>query len=471
MQEAIPVPTRAKPLLFAGLVAIAAAIGYAVIEYEIFVPTLIFGAIVVAVVFVQPRLGLYLLVALIPFEAGLLLGDSISFARLAGYLAFSAWLARKLARREPFLSLLRGPITPWLVAYVSLALASFFWATYRAHMPIRFLSLVQLFGLYLFAVDQIDSWKTLRKVFQVWVLAASVSICVGLYQYFALGVRRAGFDTIGSENEYAAMILVTLPLLLYYLISERPSRTLKLLSIVMLPMGLLGLAVALSRTGFVALPIILLLQIHVIGWRKQKYLLAVVVISILLAYMYVPWDPVLERIGRIDLASGLEGLAGPARYFIWKVAVIQFLEHPFLGVGYYNFGHLFTYKYQFIVPNSPHVWGSPRSPHSLYFGILADLGIMGIVILLGILYNVFRAFYRARKSMKSSTDFHLYIGTLRNCMIAYLIYSMTGNTEYSKLLWLFYAVAQVTVILSKEVRAEVPVSSQPVGREVAYGST
>lgn len=463
--------TRAKALLKptiilpAVLVVAAPLVAAGIALYGWYVPLALAGLGFVVLVFLRPKIGLYVLVMTIPFEAILLLNETVSFARIVGAVVFVAWIAQKLVHRESITDLFRGEIVPWLMVYILLAFASMLWATYKTHVPVHLLTLVQLFGLYILATDLIDSWGTLRKLFYAWLTAVFLSICVGLYQFFVLGAPRGGADISGTENEYAAFIVVSIPVILYFLSSKETSRLVKFFSTILLPLGLLGVAVSLSRTGFIALFVAVLLQVHISGWGKQWVVWPAVILGFVVVYGYIPWEVVIDRITVVTAVSGIDDVnLFSARGFHWQVAVAQFLDSPLWGMGYYNYGYHFLYHYQFAIPGAPRLWDVPRSPHSLYLGVLANLGLLGFILLLVILYNLFRVWQLARHYVRHNKELYIFVGTLRNCLIAYLVYGLAADIESSKLLWLLFAVAQTTYRVARQERPQ-PVAEQ----EVAYG--
>ncbi len=413
-------------------------------------------AILVAagVIFAFPRVGLYMLIATIPFEAFILIGD-VSLSRIIGIVTFLAWGIHKLARRDSLVALFRGRLTPFLLLYFLLALASTLWARYQSEMFTSLGTLAQLIAFYLLVVDQIDSWQALRRTCFVLLPTVLAATVVGLYQFYVLHFPRAGEDVIGSENEYAALIVLTIPLLIHFISNNSTPRAIRLLATLMAPVALLGIGASFSRTAYITLPIVVLLQLHSSTRSKRSVLALVVMLAAgLIAYRFLPWDAVVIRSSTIIDAAGVYESGPPTsdalseRDFIWRVALTIFLLNPVLGVGYYNFGRYYTYQYQYLVPGASAIATVPRSPHSLYLGVLADLGLVGFILLLTILGQVFSMWRDARKALESNRELHAFAATLRNCLIAYLIYSFAAFTEGSKLLWLLFALTQVVYNLA-----------------------
>jgi len=80
-----------------------------------------------------------------------------------------------------------------------------------------------------------------------------------------------------------------------------------------------------------------------------------------------------------------ESTAG-ARIFYWTIAVRQFLDNPVIGVGVVNYG-IWLPDYvrdEDTMPDGTEIHGHTRAygrvAHSIYFTLLAELGITGIVL-------------------------------------------------------------------------------------------
>jgi O-antigen ligase len=68
----------------------------------------------------------------------------------------------------------------------------------------------------------------------------------------------------------------------------------------------------------------------------------------------------------------------------WKVALQGFADHPLAGVGAHGFQQLWLQK--------RHIAESVQDAHSLYLETAAELGVIGLVLLLGWLWGIVRAF-------------------------------------------------------------------------------
>lgn len=123
-----------------------------------------------------------------------------------------------------------------------------------------------------------------------------------------------------------------------------------------------------------------------IGGRRRAVgvLTAVVLVAsaagALVATSFDPGDAArsaLQRFERLDQSRSSTRFASQAgyRYDLWRVALDQAAAHPLLGVGAGNYADTYTQRRR----NPSYV----RQPHSLPLQVLAELGVVGLVLLAG----------------------------------------------------------------------------------------
>ena len=65
---------------------------------------------------------------------------------------------------------------------------------------------------------------------------------------------------------------------------------------------------------------------------------------------------------------------------IWRTAINVFLDHPVAGVGFMQFPRVYN-RYRYTTHGIKKDMVPARDPHSLYFGVAAELGIIGLALL------------------------------------------------------------------------------------------
>lgn len=128
----------------------------------------------------------------------------------------------------------------------------------------------------------------------------------------------------------------------------------------------------------------------------------------------------------------------------------MFLDNPVFGVGLENYSSYYL-DYSKQIGLDPR--REARDPASLYLQLLANQGLIGAAIYLGIIYLVFLRVYRARKKLidMGSTDEANMASALFAALAGYMFMSIYKNSAYTNAFWslmaLCMAVTQVATNL------------------------
>jgi O-antigen ligase len=403
-------------------------------------------------IFLKPQFGVYLMVGLIPLTKEIMLVEDVSTIRLLGIVTLGAWLLRKIVRREPLTVLLSGSLVPPILAFALLAGASVLWSASLDLWASMIPTLLRLVLWYFMLVDLITSWKGLRSLMLVMLATGLWSIAIGIYRFYFLDFERAR-GGYGTADGFSSLVLVLLPIAFYFVSHE--SKLQRLLGLLSIASGIVALGASMTRTTL--LVALFLPPLQFFEWRRlrQRMVISVVVVTLIVMLPLLPWDRIGHRMAQLMAGDEITTIGG--RVFRWRIAVMEFLEHPFLGVGYNNYGaHYYRYEYAlqvgppYVVTTTDRFSAGFRTdqrvvPHSLYSGILAELGMVGIVTLIWLLVTSLRIISQAIKEAGEGTqqkDRWLLIA-LRISLICYLLYSFALSTEDSKLLWLLLALTEV----------------------------
>ena len=194
--------------------------------------------------------------------------------------------------------------------------------------------------------------------------------------------------------------------------------------------------------------------------RGRRWLVAVTAAGALAVMLFAPWDKIARQAATIDEYVDQTAQFGEAqaqtspRGYHMRIGLAIARDHPLIGVGYGNYGHYFRDEYQFQVPGADRLYGSVRSPHSSYVGILADLGAIGLaswLLLLGLCAaSAVRAWRRARAG--GVLDLLPLIESLLLMMgLHILAYGFYAPNQMDKLLWMTMAMC---IAVSYVVTAE-----------------
>jgi len=193
---------------------------------------------------------------------------------------------------------------------------------------------------------------------------------------------RPGF-VVGDPNYFASSALLCLPLAYLFSrsISQRWLRWSCAASVVLI---LMAMTVSGSRGGFLGLAAVVLILI----WHSKRRLVALVLVAFLgAAFALAPVSP-MKRF--LHPTAGDEG-AKEARLVLWSAAWHMFLDHPILGVGYGNF-RLVAPRY--VTKDVGHDF----LPHNEYLERLAELGVPGLLALVGMFVASIVTLHRVRRA-------------------------------------------------------------------------
>jgi O-antigen ligase len=189
--------------------------------------------------------------------------------------------------------------------------------------------------------------------------------------------------------------------------------------------------------------------------RFQALILVALASGIVLSVMPQQfWD----RMNTINVENEDQRDASSAsRIHFWRVATTMAAEKPLTGVGFNAYSRAFD---SYDTLNG--FYGSGRAVHSTWFGILAETGFPGLVLLVCIVGRAFLGCRRAYKSLKGQKgeDAELMMETakaVQNSLIAYVIGGSFINAHYSELFWHFAWLSIAIECIAQDVAARKPV--------------
>ena len=223
-----------------------------------------------------------------------------------------------------------------------------------------------------------------------------IFICVCLEIYIGLyAITHSGFgpgNYFNDENDLSLYINLWLPFC-YFLFFDEKRLRFKLIYLAGLITGLITIVASFSRGGFVGL--------LAVGWTiwlfSKKKILTVVIIFLLscIIFFYASHDYWTE----MSTITNTEDGTSKGRIENWKSAWNMFLDNP-LGVGGGNFIVRFPeYQTEYFQRG---MWG--KAAHSLWFTLIPELGIFGVLIFFALLYYNLKDIFLLKNSKYNDTD-------------------------------------------------------------------
>jgi putative inorganic carbon (hco3(-)) transporter len=326
---------------------------------------------------------------------------------------------------------------------------------------------VEGIGLYFLIINTIRSVDTLRWV--VWVLLA-VGIFLGALSFYQdatktydnnyggfaqmseavidpgtgaadLQPRLAG--PIGEKNRYAQIMLMLVPLGLFWAVSAR-KRLPRILAIVAAGAASVGVALTFSRGAAVGFAIVLVIMIAM-GYIKP---IQIFLVGLAVALLMVAVPTYGNRLGSlVDLTSAFSGdsTAGSpdgailSRATEGLTALLVFADHPLVGVGP---GRFPAYYRLYADEVGIRVLNADRQAHDLYLHIAAETGILGLVAFMGILALTLRDLLRVRRRwLRLRPDVAAMATGLMLAVVTYMTTGLFLHLSYARYFWLILAIA------------------------------
>jgi O-antigen ligase len=405
------------------------------------------GLVFAPLMFADLTAGLVILILVVFAEATPVAGPALSFTKLTGLLLASAWavrLATRPAGTERVLFNAHPILSYLLLAFVAWVTIGSTWAT----VPAATLTEATRFGLvaimYVIVYTAVATRDAAIKVLAALIVATAVTSAYGL----ALRPEASAADlarvtsTIGDPNVLAAILVAGFSLAGAAIFALRGSPGLRLAAGLAAALCLSALLLTGSRGGLVCFGAALLVAILIAGrWRAKLALIAVLVAAGSLAYLtlYAPPE-IRDRFGN---ATQGEIQQQEGRFTLWAVGWRVVQDEPLTGIGAGNFKEV-SARYVLepgTVFRTDRVIDDPGGVHNTYLQLLAENGVIGLALYLGIVLSSLAAGLRAARIFERIGDWRMEImarGTVV-AMSGVLVANFFIGQESGKVVWLLLA--------------------------------
>jgi probable O-glycosylation ligase (exosortase A-associated) len=242
---------------------------------------------------------------------------------------------------------------------------------------------------------------------------------------------------VEDNNDLALALNMTLPML-FFLAHTESDRRLKRLFWFLFVAVIFGVLCTYSRGGLVGLVAVLTLMI--LQLRQRMLLAPVMLLAITVVALFAPeqWS---DRMNLTNKEATLDKSAYSrinAWTFSWRLAQ----DYPITGGGFETFQKVLFDRY---APNPQDVHG----PHSIYFGVLAEHGFVGLALYLTLIASSLASTWRIRRIARRVGDDTAagYAYMLQFSLIAFLVSGMFLGRAYFDY---FFTIVCFIVILKRE---------------------
>lgn len=382
-------------------------------------------------------------------------GSIVSVGKLGGALLALAWLALVTTRVEakndfgaahPAATALLGLFVGW--AFLSVA-----WAEVPTHalgFAIRYALNIVLFLIVFTALRTLRQAVVVTGAFLAGAVAASLYGVIGGTNTAEFGSRVAGTNL--DPNELASVLVagVVLSAALAVNLKDKPGPRLAALA------GggfcLITICLTLSRGGILALIVAMIGGIALAGSWRPKVAVATLLVA-LITVSYFAFYATPQARDRITSSTQGETRRQEGRSTIWEVGWRMVKANPIIGVGAGNFPDAsgrYLIQPGTITRSDQVLIEKPQPAHNSYLGVLAELGIVGASMFIGIIVFCLVCAMRAARIFQRLGN----VGgdALARGMTIALIGTLTADffisQELNKQLWLLLAVCPALLAIA-----------------------
>lgn len=422
----------------------------------------------------------------VPFIVGAALPALLVFP-LAYYLIFR--------RKE----LIIDKIVPLMVLFLLVSLLGTLFATdIDTALETVITFVLEGLGLYFLILNTVRTPKMLRLAIWVLMIAGLMMGGLSLYQQITQTYDRdyAGFaqtsdaafgtgeETIlgeveqprlggplGQQNRYAQIMLMLVPLALFQFWGG-PSKSLRLLAAIATGLILVGALLTFSRGGAVGF-VLMLVVMAFMRYIKLHRLLLVMVGLVLLLQAFPQFGTRLDSLQVLselvtDEGASISSADGATRSRVTEMlaAVLMFAEHPVIGVG----PGMYPQHYQeYATRVGIRVLNTTRESHSLYPGLAAEHGLLGLSIFGLIMFFTLRDLARHRRQFLNVSPQMAHVATgFFLSIVVFLTTSLFLHFAYIRYFWLIMGLTGAMNHIAEKELSPAPVSdNEPLAAPAA----
>jgi len=381
--------------------------------------------------------------------------SSITYNRYFAGLTIIAYLINK---HKPKIRLDK---LSWLI------LLFFFWTTMSSFLGSsnelimwdKWVLMMKIILFYLFGIAIVDRKQHID--FFVWVLVLSIGLLAARegakFLVSGGGHKITSIGGISGDNNFFALLILILLPMSFYLVTQIKHKLIKQGLLFGIHLIILGVICTYSRAGFVGLAIVGLFFLKA---SKNKLIWTIVLILVIgTAKNYMP-ETWFDRMDTVEHAE--QDGSFMHRVVVWKVATVMAIHNPFFGEGFkaienINLWQKYAVDFDWLdfIPTPDVNYNEPvRAAHSIYFQVLSDHGVVGLVLFLMILLT---AFFKlgAIKSRAKKLNLPQWINSLASMLqISLTVFCISGGTVSAAYFDLLYAIFIFVYVLDHRIIGE-----------------
>jgi O-antigen ligase len=293
---------------------------------------------------------------------------------------------------------LRWPrVTRWFLAFYGamiLAIPLAFWPGNSVAACVAFGEVVVFHLLtvsLLTTEERIRQFIVLTVALMGWLAGTSVLLYIQGVRIIAMGIERAsGLTSSGGDPNSLGITLVTAMPLEFLLMTKGNAKWIRLLALGVFLLSLWTIVWTGSRTSFFAFAVCVLMMI-LADWKKRLKFVPIIIVAAPLLWLIIP-EQYKARYETVDHLQDDDSYQN--RVLSWEGGIQMFLHNPLTGVGPDNYTDANGDKYW---PAKPRHF---LNAHSLFFKLIGELGITGLITFGGYLLCLYKLNRRILRDWK-----------------------------------------------------------------------
>lgn len=224
------------------------------------------------------------------------------------------------------------------------------------------------------------------------VFSTSIALGYGLWDLFVSHTRQAlQLNSVGHVNHSAIYLAISYGALLSLVLAfwGKSNASMRILGLLLTVLFAISIFISASR-GAVGVALLTTLILGIAWLRRSKYPLIMLLVAgtLLTSGAYMTKVEVVQK----QEANVKAGIILSHRDVIWNTALVAWQKFPLFGVGMHNYNQISMDKVKTWLEESgkPYVeseYGHISHAHSLYMNTLAERGLVGAAVLLGVLLS------------------------------------------------------------------------------------
>ena len=256
---------------------------------------------------------------------------------------------------------------------------------------------------------------------------------------------------IADNNALAMALVMVLPMVRYLQLHTQSAWVRAGLygTMTLMAFSIIGSQSRGAFLGGIAMLLFLLMK------SRQRVLLGAAVLAFLLAGLVFVPQTWIDRMRTIETYE--QDGSAMTRIEVWKFAIAVARDRPIVGGGFrVSYDDNIYLRY---IPDA--ISGHGRNFHSIYFEILGELGYVGLVVYLLLVFAVWRSANRTVALCKNRPDLQWAADLARMAQVSLIGFSVAGAFQNLALFDLYFVLLAITFIGRRLVERQLATEGKP----------